>query len=302
MEVPLPWERLFWRGRSLLSRGEEYALTDFRLVRIAGAESDEIALQDIADIHRTETGWDRIFRASTLVVQPRRRGHPSFLVRHIRQGAQLAAVLELLAGDPQSPIDPVAIEAALAWEPPVTRAGRELIAAVAVVIIGVMSLVAGLHGRPHAVIYADDDAIYPRGQKRDQAEIMTFMKEQVLPWARDTLGPLKGGNDRISCETCHDKNPELRDWRMPAVAALPKPDLVQRGWETYSGNMDAQMRNAIYGYLAESDNQAKATLMREVVMPGMARLLHRPAYDFTRPYDYNRTRNAFGCYHCHRVR
>jgi hypothetical protein len=42
--------------------------------------------------------------------------------------------------------------------------------------------------------------------------------------------------------------------------------------------------------------------MRQVVMPGMARLLHRPPYDFTRSYEYNRTRAAFGCYHCHRVR
>ena len=41
--------------------------------------------------------------------------------------------------------------------------------------------------------------------------------------------------------------------------------------------------------------------MREVVMPGMARLLHRPAYDFTRPYEYNRSRRALGCYHCHQV-
>jgi hypothetical protein len=88
---------------------------------------------------------------------------------------------------------------------------------------------------------------------------------------------------------------------MPAVAALPQPDVTARGWETYGGVMDAQMRNAIYGYTAESDNQMKATYMREVVMPGMARLLRRPAYDFTRSYDYNRTRAAFGCYHCHRV-
>jgi hypothetical protein len=42
--------------------------------------------------------------------------------------------------------------------------------------------------------------------------------------------------------------------------------------------------------------------MREVVMPGMAQLLRRPAYDFTQPYDYNRSRHALGCYHCHRVK
>jgi hypothetical protein len=65
--------------------------------------------------------------------------------------------------------------------------------------------------------------------------------------------------------------------------------------------MDTQMRNAIYGYNADTDKQNKAAYMREVVMPGMARLLHRPAYDFTQPYEYNRTHFAFGCYHCHRV-
>ena len=88
---------------------------------------------------------------------------------------------------------------------------------------------------------------------------------------------------------------------MPAVVTLPQPDVTGRGWEVYSAGMDAQMRNAIYGYIADTDNQTKAAYMREVVMPGMARLLHRPAYDFTRSYEYNRTRFAFGCYHCHRV-
>jgi hypothetical protein len=65
--------------------------------------------------------------------------------------------------------------------------------------------------------------------------------------------------------------------------------------------MNPQVRNAIYGYLAEPDKQHTAGYMREVVMPGMAKLLRRPAYDFTRSYDYNRARGAFGCYHCHRM-
>jgi hypothetical protein len=34
----------------------------------------------------------------------------------------------------------------------------------------------------------------------------------------------------------------------------------------------------------------------------MAALLRRPAYDFTKPYAYNRARDALGCYHCHRVK
>jgi hypothetical protein len=127
------------------------------------------------------------------------------------------------------------------------------------------------------------------------------MADEILPWARETLGPLKGGSDKVTCETCHGRRPSTRDWRMPAVAALPQPDVRDRGWEQYGGPMDAQMRNAIYGYLAESGKQAKAAYMREVVLPGMAGLLHRPPYDFTRPYEYNRSRLAFGCYHCHLV-
>jgi hypothetical protein len=105
----------------------------------------------------------------------------------------------------------------------------------------------------------------------------------------------------VTCETCHGQNAAARDWQMPGVAALPQSDVTQQGWEIYGG-MDTQMRNAIYGYLAESDKQARAAYMREVVMPGMAGLLRRPPYDFTKAYDYNRSHHAFGCYHCHRVK
>jgi hypothetical protein len=128
------------------------------------------------------------------------------------------------------------------------------------------------------------------------------METDVMPWARQVIGPLKGGADRVTCETCHGRAREARGWQMPAVAALPEPGMAFRGWEMYSEKMDAQTRNAIYGYVAESDNQTKAAYMREVVMPGMAALLRRPAYDFTKPYAYNRERLAFGCYHCHQVK
>jgi hypothetical protein len=86
---------------------------------------------------------------------------------------------------------------------------------------------------------------------------------------------------------------------MPFVAALPEPDL--RRLALFTPPIDSQTRNAIYGYLADSDKQGKAAYMREVVMPGMAALLHRPPDDFTKTYNYNRTRFAFGCYHCHRI-
>jgi len=163
-------------------------------------------------------------------------------------------------------------------------------------------VIVGLERRaPAPALYPADDAIAPAGVKRDQQSIERFMESTVMPWARQALAPIVGGADRVTCATCHGPMAEARSWRMPAVAALPRPLVRELGWENYSQGMDPQLRNAIYGYVAESDNQAKAAYMREVVMPGMARLLHRPAYDFTQPYDYNRARQAFGCYHCHRV-
>jgi hypothetical protein len=194
------------------------------------------------------------------------------------------------------------VHAALAWEPRTPAGAREAIAGVAAVLIAALAVVIGFHREPIAATYEPDDPIYPSGQKRDRGAIVRFMDTDVMPWARATFGPLKGGPDRVTCATCHGRDAELRSWRMPAVAALPEPEVRERGWEIYSAGMDAQMRNAIYGYLAEPDKQAKAAYMRETVMPGMSRLLHRPAYDFTRSYAYNRSRLAFGCYHCHRVK
>jgi hypothetical protein len=220
----------------------------------------------------------------------------------VRRGEQLAALLELLAGDPRAPRDPDAVRSALAWEPrPPTLALRETLAGFVGVLMALFAVAIGLHGKTAAITYAPDDAIAPNGEKRSEAEIIRFMEADVMPWARATLGRLKGGPERITCETCHGAHDLARGWQMPAVSALPLPDVRDRGWETYSTSMDSQMRNAIYGYVAESENQAKAAYMREVVMPGMARLLHRPAYDFTQSYEYNRTQRALGCYHCHRV-
>jgi hypothetical protein len=88
---------------------------------------------------------------------------------------------------------------------------------------------------------------------------------------------------------------------MPAVRALPEPALRFAGLERSRLWIDPQMRNAVYGYLAEEDNQPTAAYMRHIVMPGMAKLLNRPAYDFAQSYEYNQSRAAVGCYHCHLV-
>lgn len=305
----MPWERRLWSGRPawwsphLRNRREHYILTELRLVRLRGARVDELALHDIADVQRTSSWLERRTGTSTVVVHARGRRGSAIALRGIRRGEQVAALLELLSGDPRPTIDLDAARSAVAWEPNLSRAGiREGIGALAAVVIAIFAVVVGLHGKSTAIVYPADDAIYPGGVKRSREDVVRFMQREVMPWARVALAPIVGGPGRVSCETCHGRRPEARDWRMPAVAALPQPDVVARGWETYGGTMDAQMRNAIYGYLAESDKQAKATYMREVVMPGMAHLLRRPAYDFTQPYEYNRARLAFGCYHCHMVK
>jgi len=284
-------ERRLWTGR-------RYFLTDLRIA----APPHELALDDVGEVHRTQTALQRLAGVSTIDVRskdPRRR---SVLLRHVRRGPQLAALIELLAADRRARANVDAAKATMAWEPHVSTPGkREALTGIAVVLVSVVAVVIGLHGRTPAIAYRGDDAIYPNGHKRDRADIVRFMETAVMPWARQGLAPIVGSAVAVRCETCHGADPGAHGWTMPAVAALPRPVVRVAGWENYGGPMDAQMRNAIYGYVAESDNQAKAAYMREVVMPGMAKLLHRPAYDFTRPYEYNRTQHALGCYHCHQV-
>ena len=153
-------------------------------------------------------------------------------------------------------------------------------------LLTVFVVAVSMHGKAAAVVYPSNDAIYPDGEKKDRAAIVRFMETDVMPWARAVLGPIKGGPDSVTCETCHGRrcrrraSGRCRRWR-----ALPQPEVTSGDGRFTAAGMDAQMRNAIYGYIAESDKQSKAAYMREVVMPGMARLLHRPAYDFTRPYE-----------------
>ena len=302
MEIPLPWERLLWSSRAVWPPGAWYALTDFRLVHVNGRRSAEIAIHDIGEIRCGRSGIDHLLGTSTVEVHARDTRRPALVLRHVRRGAPLAALLELAAGDPHATVDPDSARAALSWEPPVTRRVRKALAAVAAVMIAGVVVLASLGRTSATITYSPDDAIYPEGRKRSRDAIVAFMETSVMSWARVALAPIVGGGDRVHCETCHGSHPGDRDWRMPAVVALPEPHFQILGWEQYSAGMDAQMRNAIYGYLAEPDKQPKAAYMREVVMPGMARLLHRPPYDFTRAYDYNRSRVAFGCYHCHQVR
>jgi cytochrome c553 len=303
VQSPLPWERTLWTARPLAAARTTYALTDFRVYAERRGRLLEIALQDVGEVEHGRSRLDRLLGTSTVTVHARDERIPPVALRHVRRGAQLAALIDLLAGDAPASLDADAVQAALAWEPADGRTAREVVAAAIVAVVAVFAVTVGLQSSsPTPVLFAADDAIAPDGNKRSEPEITAFMESVVMPWARLVLGRIKGGPEQVTCETCHAADGRERFWQMPAVAALPEPHFLQLGWELSSTAMDSQMRNAIYGYLAESDNQARAAYMRQIVMPGMARLLHRPAYDFTRSYEYNRTRAAFGCYHCHRVR
>jgi hypothetical protein len=301
VDPALSWERILWRRRH---GGASYTLTDLRVFTARGRRLVEIALQDIAEVEHFRSRVDHLLGTSSVRVVARSPRQPAVVFRHVKHGAHLAALIELLAGDPQASLDPAAVQAALSWEPATSARRRGALGALAAVVLAVFAVTAGLQSSsPAPVIYSQDDPIAPGGVRRSAADITVFMESVVMPWARAALAPIVGSSDQVTCHTCHGEDSIDRQWRMPAVAALPEPHFKELGWELYSaGGMDAQIRNAIYGYLAESDKQSRAAYMRTVVLPGMARLLHRPPYDFTRSYEYNRTRAAFGCYHCHRVK
>ena len=305
----LPWERLLWSGGPAWPAGRRYTLTDFRVVVESGprggeaAGSGELLLDDIEDVDVARSRLDRLLRTTTLTIRARDSRRRPLMLRGIRRGPQVAAVLALLLDRQRAELDPEAIRATLAWDPaPLSRLVRPILVGAFAFAAVVFGVVIGLQGDGPPVVFPADDAIYPAGVKRERDGIVHFMEDEVMPWAKVTLAPIVGGPERVTCATCHGAAPEAREWEMPAVAALPEPLVRERGWEVFSAGMDPQMRNAIYGYAAELDNQTKAAYMRQVVLPGMARLLHRPAYDFTRSYTYNRSQSAFGCYHCHQVR
>jgi hypothetical protein len=308
--VPLPWERLLWSGRPTLllphlhTHGERYVLTDMRVVRISRHGADELATSDVGEVRLTQTRLERIFGVSTIDIRDRdTRRH--LLLHGIRRAPQLAALLDLLT-DPRArgnPRSAGAARAVMTWKPRLRpSATRASLSGVAAAAAAAFLIGAALHGAGSPISYPANDAIYPGGRKKSQDDIVQFMEQRVMPWARQALGPVVGAPELVTCQTCHGAHAEQSGWQMPAVAALPRPAVRVAGWENYGGAMDAQMRNAIYGYGAESDRATRASYMREVVMPGMAQLLGRLPYDFTQPYGFNRSHFTLGCYHCHQVK
>ena len=309
---PLPWEQVLWSASpalpaSLWQPGTEYVFTDFRLaVNRRKRTVKELALDDVEAVKLTQSWWQRTTGTSSVHVSSRRDGSVLELA-NIHHGPQLALVLQLRAtelfGDDTRALDAEFFRSALgAGAPSILRPRRGLVLAATAVfalLFGIIDI--ARHSSLPPVVYAADDPIAPLGSHRPAKDIVAFMEREVMPFARRALGPLVGGADNVECETCHGADAAARNWRMPGVRALPEPELRLAGLERARSWLDPQMRNAVYGYLAEEDKQSIAAYMRQVVMPGMARLMHRPAYDFAQSYGYNRTRAAVGCYHCHLV-
>jgi hypothetical protein len=309
---PLPWEQVLWSSSPALPvplarLWTQYAFTDFRLVvRRRNRTIHELALDDIDSVGLSQSWWQRAAGTSTVRIFSRRDGRLLELA-NIRHGPQLALILQLRAtelfGDDTRNLDADFFRSALGpGARSILRPHQGLLLAATLVfglIFGVIGLARNAALPP--VTYAADDPIAPGGHRRSTAEIAAFMEREVMPFARHVLAPLTGGADSVTCETCHGADAEQRHWQMPGVRALPEPELRLAGLERARLWLDPQMRNAVYGYLAEENNQSIAAYMRQVVMPGMARLMNRPAYDFAKSYGYNRSRAAVGCYHCHLV-
>lgn len=290
----LPWEHVRLRTR-------RYAVTDFRIVTLRrGRVSGEIALHDIASITVAASALTRATSLGTLVISPARSEDPALRIARVANVRQAALKLNLLLGDirgipPGDNMEHLPMPSI--WRVPTSEHLRIVLVGPALLLITVAVVVIGLSGHTVQVAYGPDDPIRPNGVKRSRADIEAFMEHEVMPFARHALEPIVGKGN-VRCETCHGPDGKGRNWAMPAVSALPEPT-VRR--VAAAAGSDSQIRNALHGYLAESDNQRKADRMRGVVMPGMAALLRRPVYDFSHSYEENRERAAFGCYHCHMV-
>jgi cytochrome c553 len=306
---PLPWERIYWSSApgfpaALVRRSVEYVLTDLRLViRRRKRIVAECALDDIASV-RLEQKWYQRGAATSTVRVVSKRANRGLVLRDIVHGPQLTLILQLLSTDRTGArLDQEFVASALGPDAPsLLRPRHGMIAAATCVLVLVFVLV-GLarHDTLLPIRFAPDDPIAPGGQRRSTDEIVTFMKEQVMPFARRALAPVVGGAQNVKCETCHGEDAARRAWKMPGVRALPEPEVRLAGLEHAGFWLDPQVRNAVYGYLAREEKLPTAAYMRGVVMPGMAQVMHRPPYDFTKSYGYNRAHVAVGCYHCHLV-
>ena len=312
--VPLPWERLLWSGRPVWATRVRYTLTDFRLAVTVGNDPGEAGSCSTTTSCSTTSPTSRSPGRASIACsgRPRSRSARATPGGVRSSSAESAAALRWRRFWRCSPdnqvstaLDVDAVRATLAWDPaPFSRTvkparcrrprpDRRSSPA--------SSSGCREKGRPSCSPLTMRST--RRGSSATRRASSGSWRTRSCRGQGSTLAPIVGGADRVGCDTCHGADSSRSGVGDARRVGPCRSRLVrERGWEVFSRGMDPQLRNAIYGYAAELDNQTKAAYMRQVVLPGMARLLHRPAYDFTRSYTYNRSQSAFGCYHCHQVR
>src|SRR5262245_35385549 len=113
----LPWERLLWQQRTGWPLTSRIVLTDFRLLRLDDGPPAEVAIDDISEIRTERTTLDRWLGTHSLHIRSRSSLARETVFRHVRRGTELAALLELLSGEPRAWLDSASVEAAMAWQP-----------------------------------------------------------------------------------------------------------------------------------------------------------------------------------------
>ena len=176
---------------------------------------------------------------------------------------------------------------ALAWEPHVAlrRRARSDLAALAVVVVAVFGD-CGIECAGGTALSSPTRRTIrsaPNGDKRSRAEISALHGSR-----RDAVGARGARTDQGRRGPRHVRDMPRRARRRAAVADAGVAGAAAAGCQRrrmgtlQRARWTRRCATRSTATLAESDKQAAAAYMREVVMPGMARLLHRPAYDFTR--------------------
>jgi hypothetical protein len=109
-----------------------------------------------------------------------------------------------------------------------------------------------------------------------------FMKTVVVPKMKPLFQEFDAKEfKKFSCETCHGKDPQSREFKMPGpdVPALPGTPAA----------FEAKMKK-------EADWPKMVDFMSKKVKPVMAQTLGLPEFDHTKPEA-----GGFGCQNCHRI-
>ena len=285
--------------------GERYLLTDFRLA----ARHARRRRRDRARRHRRRftapsRALDRLLGTSTIAVHPRGRR------RAARPRPRSAAARSSPRCSSCSPAirarraTPRRSASALAWEPrpPALDLRGALAGFVGVLIAIVRRRRSACTARRRPSPTRPTMRIAPSGEKRSEAEIIAVHGSRG-----DAVGARHASADQGRRRPRHVRDlPRRAAPRRAAGGCRRSPRCRSPTCATRLGNLPARHGRA--------DAQRDLRLPRRVRQSGKGRPTCArsscrawracsigPPYDFTQPYEYNRSRRALGCYHCHQV-